>query len=318
MTGAGVSAGGGSGAGVSGAGVSGAGVNHTARVLTPHLLREWALPPAEGGKDGRGRILVVGGSRTTPGAVLLAAEAALRAGAGKLQIATGASVAPGLALRVPESMTVGLPEDDDGELAADGANTIVELAQECEAVLLGPGIGDKHSAAELLSRVIPHLDTTVVLDALGLSFVTGHPTGLTHLGGRAVVSPNPRELARTLGVSEDAVTSDPPGHALTLAETAGAVVVTGTSTSWIATPDGRLWRDESGASGLGVSGSGDTKAGLLAGLLARGADPAQAAVWASLSHGRAGERLAASVGPTGYLARELLPEIPVVLVELAS
>ena len=63
-----------------------------AQVLTSHLLREWALPPAGGGKDGRGRVLVVGGSRSTPGAVLLAAEAALRAGAGKLQIATGTSV----------------------------------------------------------------------------------------------------------------------------------------------------------------------------------------------------------------------------------
>lgn len=306
------------GSGMTGAGMSGAGTTNRTKVLTPHLLREWALPPADGGKDGRGRVLVVGGSRSTPGAVLLAAEAALRAGAGKLQIATGSSVAPGLALLVPESMTVGLPENGDGELAADGASTIVELAAGCDTVLLGPGIGDKHTAAELLSRVIPGLDSPVVLDALGLAFVTENPTGLAHLGGRAVLSPNSRELARTLGVREDEVASNLPGHAITLAEMAGAVVVTGTATSWIATPDGRLWRDESGSSGLGVSGSGDAKAGLLAGLLARGAEPAQAAAWASLSHGRAGERLAASVGPTGFLARELLPEIPRVLAELAA
>lgn len=287
-------------------------------VLTPHLLREWPLPSSDGGKEARGRVLVVGGSRSTPGAVLLAAEAALRCGAGKLQIATVSTVSPGLAIRIPESKTVGLPEDDSGELLPAGADTIVDLAEACDAVVLGPGICDKDAAVALLTRVVPRLTTPVVLDALGLAFVTENPGGLAHLDGRAVLSPNPRELARTLGVAEDAVDSDVPGHALELAGRAGAVVVSGTETSWIAAPDGRLWRDESGSYGLGVSGSGDVKAGLVAGLLARGADPARAAAWATYAHGRAGERLASRVGPTGFLAREVLPEIPGALVEVAA
>lgn len=306
------------GNGVSGSEVSGNAANTSEPVLTPHLLREWELPSPAGGKEGRGRVLVVGGSRSTPGAVLLAAEAALRCGAGKLQIATAGSVAPGLALSIPESKTVDLPEDDAGELTAAGADTIVELAEGCDAVVIGPGICDKVAAVELLTAVVPRLDTTLVLDALGMAFVTENPDGLAHLDGRAVLSPNPKELARTLDVPEDDVEADTPGHATALAQRAGAVVVTGTATSWIAAPDGRLWRDESGSFGLGVSGSGDVKAGLIAGLLARGAEPAQAAAWATYSHGRAGERLASRVGVTGFLARELLPEIPGVLVELSS
>ena len=90
----------------------------------------------------------------------------------------------------------------------------------------------------------------------------------------------------------------------------------GGATSWIAAPDGDLWQDESGGAGLGVSGSGDVRAGITGGLLARGADPAQAAVWAAFLHGRAGERLASSVGRLGFLARELGAEIPRALAEI--
>jgi NAD(P)H-hydrate repair Nnr-like enzyme with NAD(P)H-hydrate dehydratase domain len=85
----------------------------------------------------------------------------------------------------------------------------------------------------------------------------------------------------------------------------------------VATPDGDLWVSGAGQAGLGTSGSGDVLAGLVAGLLARGAEPAQAAVWGSHLHATAGERLAARVGPLGYLARELLDEAPAVLTELS-
>ncbi|MET3859704.1 ADP-dependent NAD(P)H-hydrate dehydratase [Dietzia sp. 2505] len=287
-------------------------------VLTSHRLRGWALPAPGGGKENRGRVLVVGGGRTTPGGVLLAAEAALRAGAGKLQIATASSVAPGLALRIPESMTVGLPEDEEGELTPAGAETICELAEGCAAVVIGPGLGHVGVAEELLRRVVPDLDCTLVLDALALAYLTSDPDGVSHLDGRCVLTPNPRELARTLDVPESEVEADTPRRVTDLARRTRAVVVSGAATSWIASPDGRLWRDESGTQGLGVSGSGDVKAGVIAGLLARGAEPAQAAAWATFAHGRAGERLAVRVGPTGFLARELLSEVPRVMAELSS
>jgi NAD(P)H-hydrate repair Nnr-like enzyme with NAD(P)H-hydrate dehydratase domain len=86
----------------------------------------------------------------------------------------------------------------------------------------------------------------------------------------------------------------------------------------MAAPDGRLWRDESGGDGLGVSGSGDVRAGITAGLLARGATAEQTAVWAAYLHGRAGERLASSIGSLGFLARELPREVPGALAEITG
>ena len=139
-----------------------------------------------------------------------------------------------------------------------------------------------------------------------------------HLEGRVVLTPNPTEAAYSLHVTEDEVDADPAAAAADLAGRTRAVVGLGGATSWIATPEGALWRDESGNAGLGVSGSGDVRAGITGGLLARGAEPAQAAVWAAWTHGRTGERLASSVGRSGYLARELPGEVPRALAEVAN
>jgi NAD(P)H-hydrate repair Nnr-like enzyme with NAD(P)H-hydrate dehydratase domain len=133
-----------------------------------------------------------------------------------------------------------------------------------------------------------------------------------------VLTPNPTEIAISLHADDEEIEADPAGAALDLARRARAVVALGGVTSWIATPDGDLWQDDSGGAGLGVSGSGDVQAGIVGGLLARGAEPAQTAVWATYLHGRAGERLGSSVGRLGFLARELPPEIPRALAEVTS
>jgi hydroxyethylthiazole kinase-like uncharacterized protein yjeF len=270
-----------------------------------------------GGKESRGSILVIGGSSETLGAVQLAAEAALRAGAGKLQVATARSVAPFAATALPEALVRRLPETQRGAIRADAADEVRDLAESASVVLLGPGMIDTEETQALGAALLPSLSGPLVLDALGLACVTAEATCLVHLGGRAVLTPNPKELALSLHRDPDEL-GDPAASAQELAEAAGAVVGLGGETSWVIAPDGRRWRDESGGAGLGVSGSGDVRAGITAGLLARGADPVQSAVWAAYLHGRAGERLAAAVGRLGFLARELPPEVPRVIAEIES
>ena len=284
--------------------------------VTPAVLREWPLPDPAGGKNARGSILVIGGSTETLGAVVLAAGAALRAGAGKLQVATVASMAPFAAQSLPEALVRALPETADGALGPDAADAVRDLAEQADAVLIGPGMEDTEATQAFGERMLPHLIGPLALDALGLASVTADEKCLHHLDGRVVLTPNPTELAFSLHVDEDEIADDPAGATLELARRARGVVGLGGATSWIATPDGDLWQDESGGAGLGVSGAGDVRAGITGGLLARGADPAQAAVWAAFLHGRAGERLASSVGHLGFLARELGAEIPRALAEI--
>jgi NAD(P)H-hydrate repair Nnr-like enzyme with NAD(P)H-hydrate dehydratase domain len=179
-------------------------------------------------------------------------------------------------------------------------------------------MADKEVTQEFGARLLPHVRGPLALDALGLACVTADDTCLHHLDGRVVLTPNPLELSYALHVDEDDLADDPAGAAADLAARARAVVGLGGATSWVAAPDGALWRDDSGAAGLGVSGSGDVRAGITGGLLARGADPAQAAVWAAFLHGRCGERLSSTVGRLGFLARELPPEIPRALAEITG
>ncbi|MCZ2823249.1 MULTISPECIES: NAD(P)H-hydrate dehydratase [unclassified Modestobacter] len=288
--------------------------DHT--LVSPQVLRDWRLPEPTGGKEARGSILVVGGSTETVGAVLLAAEAALRSGAGKLQVVVPSKVAPHVSISLPEALVRGVPSTEAGAIRGSSAELLLDLAQQASAVLIGPGMADEPETRRLVEELLPELQGPVALDALGLAAVTADPACLHHLGGNVVLTPNPTELAIALHAGQQELDDDLAGAAQRLAEQAHAVVALGGATSWIAVPDGRLWADESGGAGLGVSGSGDVRAGIVAGLLARGAEPAQAAVWAAHVHGRAGERLAATVGRLGFLARELPPEIPRVMAEV--
>lgn len=288
-------------------------------VVTSSLLRDWPLPRPGQGKEQRGRTLFVGGSSRTPGAVLLAAEAALRCGAGKLQVATTASTAPAMGVALPEALVLPLPENAEGGIdpaaGAEGSD-LSELAAGAHAVSLGVGTVGEGPVSDLLAALVPRLERTVVLDAMGLAPVTRDVTFLHHLDGRAVLTPNLPELAIVLDLDEEEVGRDVPAAALELARRSRCAVAAGGGESWVAAPDGRLFQDTSGGSGLGVSGSGDVLAGIVTGLCARGADPVQAAVWAVHLHGRAGDRLASDVGRLGFLARELPAELPRVLAEI--
>ena len=259
-------------------------------------------------------MLVVGGAAQTPGAVLLAAVASLRAGAGKLAVATVASTAVPLGVAVPEALVQSLPETESGAVDPSALERIVNMAGAARAVLLGPGMTGKEDCCRLLGPVLRRLgDVAVVLDALGLAVVEDEPDVLRQLGRTAVVTPNRRELGYMLGVDGGEIDGDPEQAVVEAAGRFGAAVSLGGGETLIASPDGRVWHDSTGDVGLGVSGSGDCAAGVVAGLLARGASPEQAAVWGAHLHGSAGDRLATRLGRVGYLAREVADEIPLVL-----
>ena len=271
--------------------------------ITPAALRGWALPGASGSKHARGHVVVVGGSPTTPGAALLAGLAALRVGAGVLALAVPEPVAIPLAVAVPEAMVQPLG-DGTADLVADAS-----------AVLVGPGFADPESTRTAMTLVLPHLadDTRLVLDAFALGVLPDLADLVEPFRGRLVLTPNASEAARLLGL--DDVDDVPDDAAARLADRFGAAVSHG---GIVAGPDGSVREVATGHAGLGTSGSGDVLAGAVVGLAARGADPVQAAAWATYLHAAAGDRLAARVGRLGFLARELLDELPLVLTELQS
>jgi ADP-dependent NAD(P)H-hydrate dehydratase len=286
------------------------------RLVDEALLRDWPLPDLGSDKEERGRLVVVAGSRETPGAGLLSAEGALRVGAGKIQLASARSCAPALAVTAPELMVTGVAEDDGGSLHPDEADGLVDHV-DGSTVLLGPGFTDPDASDQLVRRMVPRLGATVVLDALATAYVTDNHEEVASLDATVVLTVNPDELAHCLGLPGDEVSQDLEGHASRLAARTRAVVVCGGPVKIVAHRD-EVWRVEAGNPGLGTAGSGDVQAGIVAGLVARGAEPAQAAVWGAWLHATAGDRLAEKVGPVGYLARELPGELPGLLAELGD
>lgn len=271
------------------------------------------LPPViDGDKQSKGGILVIAGSREVPGAALLAATSAMRAGAGRLRIATVESVAPQLAIAMPEAMVIGLAEHRDGTIARSAVARIAELAESADAVVAGPGVTRGDVCASIAAALVDS-DAALALDAALLHSLEAPAAGAPDRATMPVLLPHSGELAALLGCDEAEVESEPIASGRRAAERYRAIVLVKGVTSHVVHPDGRTWTYCGGAPGLGVSGSGDTLAGIVGGLLARGAEPLHALLWGVWLHGEAGSALARKVGPIGFLARQIPDEIPALL-----
>src|SRR5689334_21554757 len=222
-----------------------------APAVTPQLLRAWPLPALddEGTKHSRGTVLVIGGAESTPGAVLLAGVAALRAGAGRLQLATVEAAAVALGVALPEAAVVGVAAGANGSVSPTAADDLAGLAQDAATVVLGPGLLGRDETRELLAALLPRLECSLVLDAVALTALAGQEALLARHDG-VVLTPNAGELAAL--ADEDK--ADGLATAERVAKQYVAVIV---SQDGVVTPGGDAWSNGAGGIGLGTSGSGD-------------------------------------------------------------
>jgi ADP-dependent NAD(P)H-hydrate dehydratase len=300
-------------------------------------LRAWPLPmpPSDGDKEQRGRVLIIGGSREIPGAILLAANAALHAGAGKVTLAVGGSIAPQLALAVPEARVIALPESELGYALKESLQALETALPRADAILIGPGMQNEEAVCAFIDHALPIIGNgKLILDASAMGLVrylpnashaasdtqqAAHANGfLLRYEAQVLLTPHAGEMAHLSGLDKDEIASSPMAIALTAAQRWNATIALKGERTFIASPNGKLWQHEGGNIGLAVSGSGDTLAGIIAGLAARGASLEQACVWGVALHARAGEHLAKHSGPMGYLIRDLSAVVPMLMHQLSS
>ena len=278
--------------------------------ITREVLRRMPLPRpgADDDKEARGRVLVVGGGTETVGAIILAGTAALRAGAGKLQVTMAEQDGgAGLAYVMPEARFL---SGDEGELA--------KYLGEADAVCIGPGWTEERPRGPVTRFFLSRCKkAAVVLDAQAVANLLMSGEVPRSWFSRAVVTPNAEEFSEVFHGGKGPAPRDPLGAARAAATSSGAVIVLKGRETFIVAPDGRAFVNRAGNVGLATSGSGDVLAGVIAGLAARGAAPLEAAVWGVHLHALAGDRLAARTGPLGYLARELPAEVPRLMAELS-
>ncbi|HEY9308726.1 MAG TPA: ADP/ATP-dependent (S)-NAD(P)H-hydrate dehydratase [Microbacterium sp.] len=266
-------------------------------LVTDAVLREWGLPAPGDSKKSRGEIVIVGGARSSPGAVILAGEAALRVGAGRVALAVPGSIDAHVGIALPEAGIYALPDDADAPLEG----RLGEHLGSADAVLIGPGFDDP---AETRATVLAVADTApacLVLDAFAVGVLPD--IDRSALPDTMILTANKEEAAILLG--RPLADGDDPTDLLEIARRFDAVV---SCYGLTARPDGRSWRIDEGGPGLGTSGSGDVRAGAIAGFAARGVEPERAAVWGAWAHARAGTRLSERIG-LGFLARELAAEL---------
>ena len=277
------------------------------------------LPPRarDSHKGSFGAALLVAGSACYRGAASLAAEGALRAGAGIVTLASVEPVLAAVSARLPECCLCPCIEGADGGISPRSIPNIVQ--QKASVLLLGPGLGyTAQSAAraaetrELVEKLLPGFRGSAVLDADGLNAAASllnAGKAFPHPAGELVVTPPPGEMARLTGLSAAEINADREGIAQQYAEKWNAVVVLKGSRTVIASPDGRVCVNPTGNPGLARGGSGDVLAGMTAALLACRLPVYEAAACAVYLHGAAADRAAKRLGEYGMLPHDILPEL---------
>lgn len=278
--------------------------------LTAGALARRPLPKPDqhADKEARGEVLVIGSSARVPGAAMLTGVAALRAGAGKLRLAVPRGMGVAIGLAVPECGIIALPQDAQGEPRL--APALHEAVANAAAIVAGPGMMSPRTAAKLTQRLLElPRKGALILDAAALA---GLPSRSKRAGrpSALIITPHHGEMAKLMDVPIAQVDRSPLEFARKAAARTGAIVVLKSKDTYVVTPAGAAWLHKGGHPGLATSGSGDVLAGLLAGLVARCSDPLTACLWAVVTHAKAGRGLGSRVGTLGFLARELLPEIP--------
>jgi NAD(P)H-hydrate epimerase len=259
-------------------------------------------------KGSSGRLLAVTGSRDFTGAPVLTSMAAYRAGAGLVEVATPASAQPVVAAHTLEPVYLPLAETD-GKADRAALPELEKALEKARALLLGPGLGLSDGTVQLVRGVLDLLrgegKRPAVLDADGLNAlarIDGWFAGLRDV----VITPHPGEMSRLTGQSIPAIQADRPATARKYASEWGVVVVLKGARTVIASPDGRLAVNPTGGPNLATAGTGDVLTGVIAGLLAQGANAWDAARAGVFLHGRAGDLARERLGNVGTVAGDLL------------
>lgn len=274
-----------------------AGACPQARRIDASALHFWLKPrPRNAHKGSHGRVLCIGGDTGKGGAVLMTAGAALRSGAGLVEVATRAAHIPALLARWPEAMAC----------RTDNATALATALDAADVIALGPGLGQDAWGHALFDETLDAADAEprpLVLDADALNLLVARPR---RLPPGAVLTPHPGEGARLLETDTASIQRDRPAAVRALAERWQAVVVLKGAGTLVCAPGGLPWLVAAGNPGMASGGMGDVLSGSIAALRAQGLDAEQAAACGALLHGVAGDVAATRGGERGLLPGDLI------------
>ena len=274
--------------------------------------------PGDGHKGAFGKVGVIAGSLGMTGAASLTSMAALRGGAGLVTLGCPASLVPIFQSKMTEVMTYPLEDGGIGHLNRNTISQMDEFLRDKDVLAIGPGLGLKSGSLEILRYILEEFDISIIMDADALNNISKDKELLSSYRGSIVITPHPGEMARLTGLSIEEVVASPIERAVDFAREMRITVVLKGAVTVIANPDGWIYMNPSGNSGMGTGGSGDVLTGLIAALVAQGYPPYNAAIYGCYIHGRAGDYAKEKWGETGMLAGDILEELPLVFKDIYS
>jgi NAD(P)H-hydrate epimerase len=281
----------------------------TGGLIRPGVLGLVPRRASDSTKFSSGSVLVVGGSTGLTGAVCLACDAAMRAGAGWVRAAVPSSLNLVFEQKLTEVMTIPLT-DDDGSLTAANVDAVLEAAERADAVVLGPGLGRAPGAFELARALVTSLDCPLLVDADGLNALGGRLDLVARRTAPTVLTPHAGELARLLEPESVQVAAQRLEHARRAAAASQATVILKGDDSIVVEADARIAVSPGGSSGLATAGTGDVLSGVIGAFLAKGLGPFEASCAGVHAHAQAGWVAATQFGADSVIATDVIAALP--------
>ena len=277
-------------------------------VVTSEAFVDGLLPRRDRNahKGDFGRVLIVAGSVGYTGAPVLAANAALRTGAGLIFTGVPEAVYPIVAQKLDEPMVFPLACDGEGRLNTRAIPELVQRLENCDACLVGPGLGRSPAILDVVGAVLTHAACPVILDADGINCLEGNIDVLGQAKCPVILTPHDGEFRRLGGDPSPARRYESVRE---LARTWGVTVLLKGHRTLIVSPD-QLYLNPTGNPGMATGGSGDVLAGILLALIGQGLDPTRAAAAAAWLHGAVGDYCAAVWGEYGMTPTDMIVNLP--------
>lgn len=272
--------------------------------------------PDDSNKGTLGSLLCICGSYGMAGAAIMAGKAALRCGIGLLKIAVPKSIYPVCATNILESVYYPLEETSNGVISSKNTDFLLEMCEKSSAVVIGCGLSVCDDTKNLVQSVITNCEKPLVIDADALNCICNKPEILKNLKAPAIITPHPGEMARLLHSTPKTVNSNRENTAIDFAKKFGVVTVLKGAGTIIASPDGEVYINHTGNSGMATGGSGDVLSGIIGSLLSQGASPINAAAAGVFLHGTIGDLAAEKLGKISMLPTDMIDMIPTAYLKL--
>ena len=280
-------------------------------LVTDETVRSYIKPRAgDAHKGSTGHLFIVAGSPGKTGAAAMTAMAAMRAGAGLVTVGVPKSLNPVIEPIILEAMTCPLPENTEGFLSESSFDAIAHNLEGKKCLAIGPGLGTDSSTKKLVIKILHSSLLPVILDADGLNLLAGETQLLKKLKSPVILTPHPGEMSRLTGRKISQIQEDRIACAREFAREFNVYLVLKGAGTVIGHPDGRVFVNPTGNSGMASGGMGDILTGIIAGFIAQGYPAEEAVQMGVYIHGAAGDDLAKRMGPFGFLASDVLKSIP--------